>query len=216
MSIKLLQKKSHRAEQKKSKEKCFICGNPNHSSNFCMMKNPEVPFCERCKNNGHFTENCLTHPGEVTKKMIKESGMKCFVCGSDEHLVCHKNDDTLLEEYYSDEVEVSEDEKEVKKSENSKKSKKVKKRVFLSVPNEKIAKMIFCYHCGGNHSSQACLVKFSKASKKQNKQSKANEKSHTFNYQNILKSLQKRNEMKKLYTKILKRSTKENIYNRII
>ena len=182
-------------------------------------------ICSKCNNKGHFDNECLIYPEKINESFIKLNNMKCFTCGSNQHVICDNSKKDLspyqIEGYFSDEVEVSEDEdneimkrKVLKKEMNVERNlKKKHKRVFLNFPNEDIHKKLFCYKCGGVHLADFCMMKGNNdyyVSRKKNILEK---------FMNYCKQENKKKELLKKQAKLISKlnsGLNQNLYNKII
>lgn len=152
-------KKTYLNSKTSRNDKCFICGSSNHFAKLCPNKIAKIPQCEKCHNIGHCSKDCLLMPDRITEDIIKKNKICCFVCKSDKHLICKKENEYVIEGYNTDEVEVSSDDDEDNNNSIQKEEKIYKRRlhVFIDLPNEKIKSTVFCYKCGGRHSYKDCI-----------------------------------------------------------
>jgi len=91
--------------------KCFKCNRIGHRSFECTVKSQEIEKCENCKNVGHMAEDCLITPLKIKKSFL--NNYQCIFCRSKGHLICpYKKETFIIEEYLSDNVEISESEED--------------------------------------------------------------------------------------------------------
>ena len=90
--------------------KCFKCNRIGHKSFECKVSSKDIIKCDKCKNVGHEYEDCLINP-EIRRKDLKN--IVCYFCSKEGHFICPiSKDHTVIEEYHSDHVVMSESEKE--------------------------------------------------------------------------------------------------------
>ena len=168
-------------------KKCFRCNKSGHNKNECPYKDNDILICFNCLNSGHRKNECLINPVKIDSKFIKNNGLSCFHCGSNNHLICpisERNNIELKEEKINfddeeEEIESSiskemssetpmeeEEEGEIfpennnkKKKKKKQKKKKKKKQIFDDIKNEDIKFTIFCGYCGERHRNENCPLK---------------------------------------------------------
>jgi hypothetical protein len=120
-------------------KKCFKCNRIGHKVSEC--KAGDIKRCEKCNSAGHISEDCLSKPDKINFKILKI----CRFCNNGRHLICpFPTKPYVIEDYYSDIVEFSDEEKK------SKEVKKIKKNY---------TRIKFCPVCAENHSLSICNLK---------------------------------------------------------
>ena len=140
-----------------------------------FKENAIITKCENCNNFNHSSENCLVNP----TLNIDQNNIKCLFCGSNKHFICPmKKPPFIIYDYDSDDGILSFEENENQlnhdysnnniinndfysillffQREIKKKKKLLNYKIFPDVQNDEIYNIIFCYKCGGRHSSNCC------------------------------------------------------------
>jgi hypothetical protein len=162
--------------------KCFRCNKIGHKSFECKMRGKDILKCENCQNIGHEALDCLVEPLKLKRKQLKEQ--TCYFCSQKGHAMCPLNKSGyVIEDYYSDEVVLTEsepeafdsdedfhtiiskaskktktDSKESKDKETSRLVKKKRSRIFNKLDNRDIKSTVFCPKCAEMHSKDDCNV----------------------------------------------------------
>ena len=79
-------------DKKCDKKKCFKCNKLGHVTNKCPMEDKDLIICEQCNCIGHKNNECLIRPMEISHHFLLSNNLKCFYCGSSEHILCSLND----------------------------------------------------------------------------------------------------------------------------
>lgn len=88
-----------------------------HVAQKCPLNNnlefpSSVSFCKRCRNYGHNEKDCLLCPNEIIINNPSELPL-CKFCGSSKHYLClHNSDISVISDYDSDLIVLSEEEDE--------------------------------------------------------------------------------------------------------
>jgi hypothetical protein len=123
--------------------KCFKCNKMGHKSSECTLK--DVKRCKKCENNGHTVTDCLVKSSRVTENDVIKV---CRFCGKNGHLVCpFPSKIYIIDEYDSDTVILSDDERGKERDIGS------EHRISLKKLINKI-----CPRCGENHLLERCKV----------------------------------------------------------
>jgi hypothetical protein len=97
----------------------------------------------------------------MTKKKL--SNVICYFCQKPGHLICPlKKTNFVVEDYYSDQVMLTDSDKELQGESTSKVEKMLKKkrkRVLTNVATRDIISTKFCPKCADTHSIKKCKVK---------------------------------------------------------